>query len=117
MAERYEDLEHSETASDWEEERPEAVGMCVLSVKNIYRYTIPGFSAIQMKLQHAVVQSWSDNEDDTMDMFLRVDHALPSTDRHYPATVVVTNGCCVPVRSDVAATLIGNFSHLTDVKV
>lgn len=103
--------EHSEssssTASDLEGARPEAVEFCILSVKNVYIYTISSFPAIQLRLQDAVVESWPGDEHNTMDMFLRVDNDLPFTDRHYPATAVMTNGCCVPVRTT------GIFSHLT----
>ena len=71
----------------------------VLEAKSIYNYTIPSFCAINMKLQHAVLECWEEDELETFDVFVRTESATPRMDRPLPARVLVLRGCLVPVSS------------------
>ena len=69
----------------------------VLEHKNISRYTIPSFSAIQMNLCHVVLQCWEDDVLQCFDGFIHTGRDLPALNRQGPATIGVLSCCIVPV--------------------
>ena len=72
----------------------------VLDVKEKHKYTIPSFSAIDMQLQHVLVECWELDPIDYLDVFFRVGSDLPrlhDVDSTLPAYATVFKGCIVPV--------------------
>ena len=69
----------------------------VLDISEKYHYTIPSFSAIDMQLQHVVVECWELNTIDYLDTFFRVERDLLNLHLTLPVYATIHKGCIVPV--------------------
>ena len=70
--------------------------VCILTLGEPFRYTIPSFDVIAIELRQLRMEGYNtDAEELTFDAFIRND---PSLNHSYPAWMTITDGTAIDVR-------------------